>query len=320
MLYEDYFLVPTEENLEHKIEVIKENISRASKLKNKITSMRTPSSVVHSGSSFHNSIKETINSNTSISVDAELDKVYHAISMLDITNLNEDVIIEKINKILSSDNIRYMQLINGIRLKLYGEIILYSKMISKTSSKEELEEIKEIIEIIKNKMCILEELTLEKEVQESTALTNELYFLTSDSGNIILLESIRKNIPIEYYPDLKKLLVGIKNCKYRGLKYLHKISYFEVKDSKMRITFARLSDGKILIIDTFMKKEDTSELYRKTKVNRSVKYLNAKNYYLANMNNPDFTSQHNAIYDEIIAILDSKDYTLGGEDDAPTLK
>ena len=48
--------------------------------------------------------------------------------------------------------------------------------------------------------------------------------------------------------------------------------------------------------------------------------MRAKNYYLANMNSTKFTEEHNDIFNEVITLLDSKEATLGGDENAPTIK
>lgn len=197
---------------------------------------------------------------------------------------------------------------------LYKEYVIYSKMLLQTSTKSELAELQILINAITSKIELLdelEELEEEKELTEPITENNNLFFLLSDSGNVIALESLRKNVPREYYPVFKELLLGLKEGKAKGLKRLARYGYLELKNFKIRVIFDKLSTGNYIILDCFMKKVDTGVSYRNNLANRYNQYQNKKNLYLDQITNPEFIKKHESYLAEILTLLDSK--TLEGE-------
>lgn len=207
-------------------------------------------------------------------------------------------------------------LINKLKLMLYKEYVIYSKMLLQASTKSELAELQILINAITSKIELLdelEELEEEKELTEPITENNNLFFLLSDSGNVIALESLRKNVPREYYPVFKEILLGLKEGKAKGLKRLAGYGHLELKVNGpgIRIIFDKLSDNNYIILDCFMKKVDTGVSYRNNLANRYNQYQSKKNLYLDQITNPEFIKKHESYLAEILTLLDSK--TLEGE-------
>lgn len=314
MSYKDYFHEPDiSMTLAQKIELIKFNTNAAANLASQIKAgggvTLQPTSNIIVPSLEQSEIK---NNKSEESSDKEVEKLYNKISLLDITNLSEEEIINRIKSIMGNNPTSF--LINKLKLMLYKEYVIYSKMLLQASTKSELAELQILINAITSKIELLdelEELEEEKELTEPITENNNLFFLLSDSGNVIALESLRKNVPREYYPVFKEILLGLKEGKAKGLKRLAGYGYLELKNFKIRVIFDKLSTGNYIILDCFMKKVDTGVSYRNNLANRYNQYQNKKNLYLDQITNPEFIKKHESYLAEILTLLDSK--TLEGE-------
>ena len=186
-----------------------------------------------------------------------------------------------------------------------------------TATQEELLDIKMQIADLRNKIRSLDVEMEEKEVVQNATTNNDVFFLQSEMGKVYFLESLRKNIPEAYYPDFKKLLESIKNGTFIGKKYLIDLNYFELKEFKVRLTFDKLSDGNYIVIDGFMKKEDTSSKYKNYMRQMDKVYCSRQNFYIENHLNPDFLATHTTYYQDIIDMLDKpQGLKRGGEENA----
>lgn len=318
MSYKDYFREPDiSMTLAQKIELIKFNVNAAANLASQIKAgggvTLQPTSNITVPSLEQSEIK---NNKSEESSDKEVEKLYNKISLLDITNLSEEEIMNRIKSIIGNNPTSF--LINKLKLMLYKEYVIYSKMLLQASTKSELAELQILINAITSKIELLdelEELEEEKELTEPITENNNLFFLLSDSGNVIALESLRKNVPREYYPVFKELLLSLKEGRTKKVKMLSQKGYLELKVKAngpgIRIIFDKLSDNNYVILDCFMKKFDTSILYRNTLINRSNQYQNKKNLYLGQITNLEFIKKHEGYLAEILTLLDSK--TLEGE-------
>ncbi len=301
MLYEDYFKTPSKDaTITEKIAIIKSNYQIAQKLKDRLkTAPETPylaeSLLTKPAQMESNPVTSTVN--------AKLDALATKISLLDSDTYSDEELSTFLKKYLEEYNLSNWEL----KLKLYEEIIGYQKLIIELTSPEDLMELKSTISDLYRKINLLDALEEEQELLETATENNNIFFLTSLSENIYFFESIRKNVPKEYYPDFITLLENIKNGKFPGLKKLQALSYFEIKLFKIRLTFAKLSSNNYLIIDGFMKKEDTSAYYKSMLVNRNNQFLAAKEKYFNSMFNPDFINIHTNYYNDIIAFLSLKE-------------
>lgn len=299
--------------LEEKIAIIKQNYINCAQVVKEIANLQsnsTPSidseNKLGEGIAFSN-----INTQIKDDIDLEFESIYSKISSLELGDLKEEDIIKKINEIVPTTHNRYDCIINKLKLKLYEEIIFYSQIAISASTSKDFLEIKQLIKELKRKILFLDELEQEKELTETTTVDNHLFFLTTNGGNIPFLESLRKNVPAEYYPQFKELLLEMKNGVFKGLKKFNGLGYFEVKEFKIRITFDKLSNGNYIILDAFMKKEDTSGYYNKMLQNRSGQYIKCKDYYVKKQYEEDFQTLHEGYLAEALTLLDQRN--LEGE-------
>lgn len=321
MSYEDYFKdIGQNLTLEEKIAIIKDNISSAAALTKEIKEHKK-SNINNSENTPKNYVEVISSTNVDSfgSLDQEFKNLYNKISMLDISELKDEEISSKLKKLLG-DNTSFIN-ISRIKLLLYKEGIIYSKMLLDAKSKEEISELQNLIASLKTKIEFLDE---EEELEEEETLEddnkeNNIFFLLSNKDNIIALESLRKNVPKDYYQAFKKLIIGLKTGKLKGMKRLHRQGYFELKDFKIRIIFDKLSDGNYIILDAFMKKFDTSLFYRNILAGRRREYEAKKEMYLSKHTNPEFIKEHEGYLAELIALLDSKTLEEGDRNEARTI-
>lgn len=314
MQYSDYFKEPNQEStLEEKIEIIRQNLMIALELKNKLNSIKQRRIL------FNKSTNDEVKVNSDVlqtyyeeDKDLVVRKLYNSISLLNIENLCEEEIISRMENVLK-ENKSNDAIISKIKLMLYKEYLLCNRMMFETLDKEELKEMKNLLKSLIIKINLLDEIEedlAEEDIEELSKQNNNLFFLLSSNGNIVALESLRKNVPEEYYQSFKQLLFDLKFGNLKRRKRMRGKSYSEIKDYKIRITFDKLSEGNYLIIDAFVKKYDTSVYYRQILSLRNSQYLACRDYYLSRMSEEDFISEHELYFDEVVNMLDSK--TKGG--------
>ncbi len=313
MSYNDYFREAKEgASLEEKIEIIKNNNLQASNMRREIGAWGGGSLQV-SKNQTNISIESNPVDKPSDEIDNNAKELYDEISLLELQGLSEEEILNRIRKILGKD--ANYTTISKIKLLLYKECIIYNRMILAATDPSEIADLREMLASIKLKiesLDELEELEDEQEVEEYITTNNNIFFLLSETGKIIALESLRKNIPRDYYPAFKELLLGLKAGKAKGLKRLKRHGYLELKDFKIRVTFDKLSNGNYIILDCFMKKVDTGISYRNNLANRTSQYQRKQKQFLADHTNEEFIKEHEGYFIEILSLLESKD--LEGEE------
>ncbi len=300
MPYNDYFITPEAyATINEKLAILKANNAKGKELKAEIKEL-THAKVTDNNptEALYNAVApETLTFSNSLT------NLVQKISLLDINALDENAASLALEKLIGRDlNSRSLSL---LKMALFKEIIEYKELLLSCETNAEYNEILEQISALKRKITLLEYSREEEEIRESATTANNLYFLTSSLGNVYFIESIRKNVPEEYYQAFKNLLLTIKNGTFKGLKKLTGIPYFEVRDFKIRITFDRLEGNNFIILDAFMKKDDTSLEINKGLKNREKEItLNKANFKKA-LNNPEFKALHETYYEDIIQFLDS---------------
>jgi len=313
MAYENYFKEPsTSMTIEEKIELAKSNIATAAALTKEMKTLQaTKNATIETISDnivCSSSSKETIKTE-----DKQVEELANKISLLDIDGLSLEEIMSELNKILGIYNNQLI--INKIKLMLYKEYLIYNKMILTVDSEIELQEIQDMMNTITTKIDLLdemEELDIEEDLTDEITGNNNLFFLLSDSGKVIALESLRKNVPRDYYSAFKELIIGLKEGKLKGTKKLRRHGYLELKNFKIRVTFDKLSNGNYIILDAFMKKVYTSVSYRNNLANKTSRYQQKREFYLAKHKDPEFLKEHEGYLAEVLTLLDNK--TLEGDD------
>jgi hypothetical protein len=156
---------------------------------------------------------------------------------------------------------------------LYNEAIEYNKIAKENNSSELLAETKkeilQILSLIHWIQAYQKNETIENRSKEETN-QNHLIYLTSNSGRIIPLDEIEKNIPIDFYEEIKELLLSIQNGTMKGFKALSGKKFNEVKNRKIRIYFKQINQNTYLILSCFVK-----DFYTNSKYADDSKRLNA---------------------------------------------
>ncbi len=304
MLYNEYFTEPQiNATLEEKLALIKSNYKKARELESKIN-------LIISEKNSFNPVVTNTNPEKIIpkvaKINTKLNEVANEFSLFNIRTLSDEEVMNKLKEYLKCLEFSNWEL----RLKLYEEIVSYEEILLEANTEEDIMELKATIAELSRKINLLKDLEEEQELLNDSATNNNIFFLTSLNENIYFLESLRKSVPKEFYPDFLTLLEGIKYGKFPGLKKLNSLSYFEVKLFKIRITFARLSANNYLIIDGFMKKEDTSSYYKNMLANKNNQFLAVKDKYLTLISQPEFVNTHRNYYNDIIDFLNTKDKDL----------
>ncbi len=305
MSYNTYFEEANKDlSLAQKIQIITINNAKAKELTSVISSLENA-----------HTIKEEPQINISTpkaqaqAISPTINEVSVALSILDIDTLDDEEASAKIKKILNT-SISNAYLLGIIKFNLYQEIVEYNKMLLSSDNALEMTEINKQIAMLKRKIQLLEYAREEEELIETSTEDNNIYFLTSTLGNIFFKESLRKNVPLDYYQAFKELLLTIKNGTFKGLKKLKDIPYFEVKDFKIRIIFTHLEGNNFLILDAFMKKADTSIQISNILKNRASNIAKIKESICHSLTDPNFIATQNSYYEEIISMLDESNNTL----------
>lgn len=315
MSYNDYFQSSTPDlSFEEKVHLFKSNSSKAIELRSQINNSQNSNLVrVQALPNEDKTIKE--NTTKPLETSPFIKEIYDRISILNINSLEEYETLEKI-KVIFSGNLNNIT-INRIKLLLYKDYILYSKMLLSVDNEKDALKLQKLISDILIKIEALDEIEeLENEEDYEEESPKKLFFLLSESGKVIALESLRKDIPTEYYEDYKKLILALKQGYAKGVKKLVKKSYSELRIRRpgLRLLFSKLDNDSYLIIDVFVKKINSGDyLYNNQLNNLNNQHLGAKDAYKARCGKEDFIKEHEGYLSEILTLLTSEN--LEGEID-----
>ena len=249
-----FFDIPNDISLEEKVALLERNGLVAKNLREEIKQMK-------SETPFYSTTLEKREkrgeSKTSLEENEKLQLIYSKICLLSSFDRNDLLI--KIKECILMENYPITSCIDYLKIKLYQDIVTYASLALEPDG--DILGAKEQIADLRLKLELLDEMEEKEEIAQISTEHNQLFFLESQAGNVVALESLRKNIPMEYYDDFKRLFQSIEDGSLKGIKRLRN-GLYEVKDFKIRILFGFLQKGKYLVLDAFMKKEDTSEYYK----------------------------------------------------------
>lgn len=246
-------------------------------------------------------------------ISPELSNLFTKILEFDITSLEEDAIIAYLKELINVDKKYQKSLINKLKLLLYREIGDYSKLYlhsDEASKKEALA----IINSLKIKIDLLEELEENEELSSGTTLDDDrnFLFMMNENGKILFLETIKSHqIPNELYASVKNLLMEAKKGNFKRVKRLSPRPFFEIRFDDIRIIMSRLNNHTFLIFDIFLKKGDMRLHHKSLLDNLEDKYLPKKDYYFSIANLPQVVEEHATYYQDILRVLDNKKESLG---------
>lgn len=287
------FLQPKENmSSEEKIALIQKNIRTAQSIKKEISRLSTLE--------FVSAPEVSVKRKTKIEIpqkSEQEDVLYNQISRLSIEELA--VILSDLLNGISESRIKEFE------LKLYREIIELSNTGLETGAT--IEEIRDLIQELQDKIKMLEAYmseSLEEELE--TDAEKNLFFLTTNNENVVAFESLRKEVPNDYYEDFLTIFTNLKKGNLKGIKRLKIRGIYEIKMFKIRVIFIILDKNNFVILDAFMKKYDTSKVYRERILKLDSAISQALEYYKDNKDNLAFQGIHNGYYDEIINLLTSE--------------
>lgn len=221
----------------------------------------------------------------------EVDYYYSLINSIFI----DDNLKETMKEALPSrKNVNYKRLIIRLKMELLRNIKEIEELLEEEKdelTKSDLEEFKNEVIVNSKKMEMIDNLNNEKITEEEKIEENNLFFATTSSGNIRVLEEIEA-IPQEYYANFLGLFNSIKDGTFKNVKRFtnnNRISGIcEVKDYKIRVVFDRIGKNDYAVITAFVKKTDRDKGYLDALYLKSEKYLYQKENIKKNLENDEY--------------------------------
>lgn len=220
---------------------------------------------------------------------------------------------EKMSEVLpSKKNVNYKRLIIRLKMELLKNIKEIEELLEEEKdelTKSDLEEFKNEVIINSKKMKIIDNLNSEKTEIEEEVEENNLFFATTSSGNIRVLEEIEA-IPQEYYAGFVGLFNSIKDGTFKNVKRFtnnNRISGIcEVKDYKIRVIFDRIGENDYAVISAFVKKTDKDKGYLDALYLKTEKYLYQKEEIKKNLDNKEYRELNKTYEKELFNRLENQ--------------
>jgi len=179
-----------------------------------------------------------------------------------------------------------------------------------TLTKDELLELKEEINNNNKMISILKETQEEKEEsKERPKIKNNLFFLTTSSGNVRVIEEL-ESIADEYYPLFQELFKSIEDGSFKGIKRFTNNNELkgalEVRAPKVRVVFTKLSKNNYMAITAFTKKLTMNRGYIVPVKLKYMEYKKDEKRFKELVDNPDFIKQNEEYKENLYSLLDSR--------------
>lgn len=230
--------------------------------------------------------------------------------LTEIDNIKEDEINQKLKKALpTKKNYNYTKILLRLKaemLKNIKEIKELCEEEKETTTAKDLEEMKEYIMSYKEKINIIDNALIEKEeiIEDTETIENNIFYASTSSGNIRVLEEIDK-IPIEYYERFLGLLNSIKEGTFKNVKRFTTINnstygLCEVRDFKTRVIFDRIGENDYVVVTMFIKKCDNDKGYIEPLKRKIAEYKLYSDDIKEKLNDEEFIFTQKNIDEEII--------------------
>ena len=179
-----------------------------------------------------------------------------------------------------------------------------------TLTKDELLELKEEINNNNKMLSLLKETQEEKnESKERPKIKNNLFFLTTSSGNVRVIEDL-EGIADEYYPLFQELFKSIEDGSFKGIKRFTNNNELkgalEVRAPKVRVVFTKLSKNNYMAITAFTKKLTMNRGYIVPVKMKYMDYKQNERKIKTLVNTPDFIKQNEEYKENLYSLLDSR--------------
>lgn len=228
----------------------------------------------------------------------------------DYRKLGEDFSLEDlIDTLPVKNNYSFEKILLRLQAESLREIKELHEILMDDSeiSKEELIEYRKLIEIEKRKISFLRKILSDKEeILPEKPEANKIILVPNIYGNIRVLEEL-ENIPIEYYPLFREIVVSIIDGSFKGVKrftnnrLLNGIS--EVRGFKVRIAFTRVGKKTYALITAFVKKVNLDHLYQKTLASKIDDYRIVYKNIKDNLDDPVFLEENAENVDRLFELL-----------------
>ena len=202
---------------------------------------------------------------------------------------------ESIEEILPPINYyNYERIVCRIIAKLSREIKYINEMIIATSSKQELELLKEDVITINDKRNTLKQMIQERYTEKTEErITNTLIFVPmNNNSEKFRVEDEIKDIPGEERYKFIELFDSIKDGTFKNMRRFANNDKLdglvEVRGDQVRVAFIRLSKSCYAIISMFMKKQQNDNGYRKALKNKYSEYKNMEEIIKGKIKEEDY--------------------------------
>jgi len=227
-----------------------------------------------------------------------------------INQLKEDNLEFHIKKNLPNHkNTNYKKILQRLILELKKNIKDINEIIlTENLNKEELTDFKKEILFEKKKIDLIYNYMEEKQEDNEISQRNKLFFVTTSSNNIRVIEELKK-IDSTYYQDFLSLYNSIIDSTFKSVKRFTNNNELngicEVRCNQTRVLFARLDENTYAVICNIIKKVDNDYGYRNTISQRIKRYREIKDKLINNLNNEDFIKEQENIEKQVFNILNA---------------
>lgn len=284
-------------SIENKREVIKNNSRFVTYLNNQIVPADFKAVSVDEGSNIEPESKPMSNP-------VPFDDTFKALFQKVISASCDDI-RSIIASIIAKDDPNYFRYISMLKIALYKEMVALSNLAFEAKDIDN-EDIQRMYNELEDIFLATTDIEVEEELFATSQNQNNTLFFRTSSNRVIPYEDISKGIPSDMYPQVLELITGLVNGDFKGLKYLHHKKMFEVRLGDIRITFVKLSNNKLLVLNCFLKKYYTSREYRERLYRTRDQYLVEKQSYLDKIDDPDFIKEHQKYLEDIILLCEPK--------------
>lgn len=207
------------------------------------------------------------------------------------------------------EDINYDAVMNCLLLEITKQIIYLKNEVRKgiISEQEALLQ----IQPLQKELSFLndyQEQQLETSAGEIHIESPKLLYTTTPIGNICLLNDL-KQISREAYPEFLTLFESIIHGNPKNVKTIDKSckkfknTFLEVKLNTSRMTFHTLSNNAFVLSGAFTKKVYTNSITGSKFRSIDSNFSRNKDFFLANLNNPEYLNSQEKITEEVYKIL-----------------
>lgn len=204
----------------------------------------------------------------------------------------------------SAEDSNYDLILNTLLLQITKEEILCQKNLRKEKKEEYIQQ----LEQMKNFIYAYQENQLEKETDSFSIERPKIFYTTTPSGKICLINDL-KEINKEAYPEFLTLFSSIlagnpkkpKTIDHSEKKF--KNSFLQVRLNDSRMTFSVLSSDTLVLTGAFVKKVKSNSMMANKFRNIDITYSKNKDFFLEHLNDQLYLSSQEKITEEVYKIL-----------------